>query len=114
MAPQKRTRDAVDQPTPSTSLLRAEKPKKAKRSHEPGSYNTDAAAPAGKKVKFGADGKEKDVSVKPSAVVAEEVDFPRGGGVTLEQLNGGSGEMEVDNDGEVFAVRLIRLQLHSG
>lgn len=103
MAAQKRTRDAVD-PAVSSSLLKAEKAKKSKRSHEPGSYDAQAA-PAGKKVKFGADGSSKDVAPKPSAsVLVEEVDFPRGGGVTLETLNEGMGRMEVD-EGEVFAVR---------
>ncbi|KAG8721817.1 rRNA biogenesis protein rrp5 [Ceratobasidium sp. 394] len=75
---------------------------KAKRSHEPGSYSTEAATPAGKKTKFGLDGKAKDVSRPTTAVVAEEVDFPRGGGVTLEQLNAGVERMEVDGDGSVF------------
>ncbi|KAG9127379.1 rRNA biogenesis protein rrp5 [Ceratobasidium sp. 392] len=103
MAPHKRARDVLEQSAPSTSVLRAEKVKKAKRSHEPGSYSTESAAPAGKKIKFGADGKEKDVSVKSSTVVADEVDFPRGGGVTLEQLNKGVERMEVDGSGEVFA-----------
>ncbi|QRV97232.1 rRNA biogenesis protein RRP5 [Ceratobasidium sp. AG-Ba] len=104
MAPQKRARDAVDPPAAPTSVLRADKAKKAKRSHEPGSYSADAAAPAGKKTKFGADGKQKDVNrPAPAAVGGEEVDFPRGGGVTLEQLNAGVQRMEVDGDGEVFA-----------
>ncbi|CAE6485208.1 unnamed protein product [Rhizoctonia solani] len=94
MAPQKRTRDLVDQTEPSTSLLKAEKSKKTKRSHEPGSYDTQTA-PAGKKVKFGEDGSSKNVSQKPSTLLAEEVDFPRGGGVTLEELNK-STAMEVD------------------
>ncbi|KAG8709931.1 rRNA biogenesis protein rrp5 [Ceratobasidium sp. 395] len=100
MTPQKRARDALE---PSMSILKAEKAKKVKRSHEPGSYSTQAAAPAGKKTKFGADGKEKDVSIRTNAVVSDEVDFPRGGGVTLEQLNKGVERMEVDGDGEVFA-----------
>ncbi|KAG9084540.1 rRNA biogenesis protein rrp5, partial [Ceratobasidium sp. UAMH 11750] len=99
MAPQKRARDDLTQ---STSLLRAEKSKKTKRSHEPGSYSTEAAAPAGKKTKFGSDGKAKDVSKPTTTAVAEEVDFPRGGGVTLEQLNSGVERMEVDGDGSVF------------
>ncbi|KAG8742229.1 rRNA biogenesis protein rrp5 [Ceratobasidium sp. 414] len=95
MAPQKRARDDL---TSSASLLRAEKSKKAKRSHEPGSYSTQAAVPAGKKVKFGSDGKAKDVSEPATTVVAEEVDFPRGGGVSLERLNAGVERMEVDGD----------------
>ncbi|CAE6393843.1 unnamed protein product [Rhizoctonia solani] len=98
MAPQKRTRDLADQPGPSTSLLKAEKSKKAKRSHEPGSYDTQAA-PTGKKVKFGENGNPKDVNQRPSTLLAEEVDFPRGGGVTLEELNKSvdSSAMEVDS-----------------
>ncbi|QRV97230.1 rRNA biogenesis protein RRP5 [Ceratobasidium sp. AG-Ba] len=104
MAPQKRARDAVDPPAAPTSVLRGDKAKKAKRSHEPGSYSADAAVPAGKKTKFGADGKGKDViRPAPAAIGGEEVDFPRGGGVTLEQLNAGVQRMEVDGDGEVFA-----------
>ncbi|CAE6479265.1 unnamed protein product [Rhizoctonia solani] len=95
MAPQKRTRDLVDQPGPSTSVLKAEKSKKTKRSHEPGSYDTQTA-PAGKKVKFGEDGSSKNVGQKPSTLLTEEVDFPRGGGVTLEELNK-STAMEVDS-----------------
>ncbi|CAE6455083.1 unnamed protein product [Rhizoctonia solani] len=98
MAPQKRNRDLVDQPGPSTSLLKAEKSKKAKRSHEPGSYDTQAA-PTGKKVKFGENGNSKDISQRPSTLLTEEVDFPRGGGVTLEELNKSTdaGAMEVDS-----------------
>ncbi|KAG9096953.1 hypothetical protein FS749_007403 [Ceratobasidium sp. UAMH 11750] len=68
MAPQKRARDDLTQSTP---LLPTQKPKKAKRSHEPGSYSTEAATPAGKKTKFGLDGKAKDVSRPTTAVVAE-------------------------------------------
>ncbi|CAE6439154.1 unnamed protein product, partial [Rhizoctonia solani] len=96
MAPQKRARDSVDQPGPSTSVLKAEKSKKTKRSHEPGSYDTQAA-PAGKKVKFGEDGSSKDVSQRSNTLLTEEVDFPRGGGVTLEELNKSANDaMEVD------------------
>ncbi|KAG9081621.1 rRNA biogenesis protein rrp5, partial [Ceratobasidium sp. 370] len=99
MAPQKRARDDLTQ---STSLLRAEKSKKAKRSHEPGSYSTRAAAPAGKKIKFGSDGKAKDAGGPATTVAAEEVDFPRGGGVTLEQLNSGVEQVKVDVGEGVF------------
>ncbi|KAB5588082.1 RRNA biogenesis protein RRP5 [Ceratobasidium theobromae] len=98
MAPQKRPRDLVDQAAPSTSLLRVERAKKAKRSHEPGSYDAQAA-PTGKKVKFGADGSSKDVTKRPSTIVAEEVDFPRGGGVSLEELNRGGGTTPMEVDG---------------
>ncbi|KAG8794803.1 rRNA biogenesis protein rrp5 [Ceratobasidium sp. 428] len=100
MAPQKRARDALEPPT---SVLKAEKAKKVKRSHEPGSYSTKAAAPTGKKTKFGADGKGKDVSPRTNTVVSDEVDFPRGGGMTMEQLNKGVERMEMDGDVEVFA-----------
>ncbi|CAE6440693.1 unnamed protein product [Rhizoctonia solani] len=102
MAPQKRTRDSVDQPTPFSSLLKAEKSKKTKRSHEPGSYDAQAA-PAGKKVKFGEDGSSKDVSQKPSTTISEEVDFPRGGGVTLEELNNSTSATAMEVDGQPVA-----------
>ena len=87
----------VDQPGPSTSLLKAEKSKKTKRSHEPGSYDTQTA-PAGKKVKFKEDGSSKDVSQKPSALLTEEVNFPRGGGISLGELNKSTSStaMEID------------------
>ncbi|KDN33351.1 hypothetical protein RSAG8_13557, partial [Rhizoctonia solani AG-8 WAC10335] len=90
MAPQKRTRDLVDQPGPSTSLLKAEKSKKAKRSHEPGSYDTQAA-PAGKK--------------KPSTLLTEEVDFPRGGGVTLEELHESANSTAMEVDGQPTPIK---------
>ncbi|KAG9075991.1 rRNA biogenesis protein rrp5 [Ceratobasidium sp. UAMH 11750] len=79
-----------------------EKSKKAKRSHEPGSYSTEPAAPAGKKIKFGS--KAKDASQPTTTVVTEEADLPRGGGVVLERLNPGVERMEVGwgRGGSVF------------
>ncbi|KAF8745274.1 S1 RNA binding domain, partial [Rhizoctonia solani] len=107
MAPQKRTRDSVDQPTPSTSLLKAEKYKKTKRSHEPGSYDAQAA-PAGKKVKFGEDGSSKDVGQRPTTLLSEEVDFPRGGGVTLEELNKSTSATAMEVDGQPIPKKVIK------
>ncbi|CEL57234.1 rRNA biogenesis protein RRP5 OS=Saccharomyces cerevisiae (strain ATCC 204508 / S288c) GN=RRP5 PE=1 SV=1 [Rhizoctonia solani AG-1 IB] len=112
MAPQKRNRDSIDQPMPSTSLLKAEKSKKTKRSHEPGSYDAQAA-PAGKKVKFGEDGNSKDVSQRPSTLLSEEVDFPRGGGVTLEELNKSSNDSAMEVDGQP-AVKKPRKRAEKG
>jgi hypothetical protein len=106
MVPQKRNRDSIDQPMPSTSLLKAEKSKKTKRSHEPGSYDAQAA-PAGKKVKFGEDGNSKDVSQRPSTLLSEEVDFPRGGGVTLEELNKSSNDSAMEVDGQPVSPLLL-------
>jgi hypothetical protein len=95
----------VDQTAPSTSLLRVEKSKKVKRSREPGSYDTQAA-PTGKKVKFGVDGSSRDVTQRPSAILTEEVDFPRGGGVSLEQLNRPGSAVPMEVDGSLVSWRM--------
>ncbi|KAG8732624.1 rRNA biogenesis protein rrp5, partial [Ceratobasidium sp. 423] len=57
-------------------------------------------APTGKKVKFGEDGSSKDVSQRPSTLLSEEVDFPRGGGTTLEELNKPADATAMEVDGQ--------------
>ncbi|KAF8746795.1 S1 RNA binding domain [Rhizoctonia solani] len=81
MAPQKRTRDWI---------LRC-----------PG-------APAGKKVKFGEDGSSKDVGQRPTTLLSEEVDFPRGGGVTLEELNKSTSATAMEVDGQPIPKKVIK------